>query len=559
MHKISLMLAQPLRVALILALPLAASADSLSQLPQPWQEMIQPIAEADLSGAEPQTQKAIQDQRHEVARLLTDQGISNTDLAEGYGRLGALYQLFQVDSAAMGSYRNAMTLDPANVRWAYYAAYHASRTGRPEEALRLYGIAKQLQPDYPPLPLRMGETQLELNRLDEASSSLNAVVDIPGLRAPALYQLAQIDLLQRDYDGAIAKLEEVLRLAPEAKRAHYPLAQALRAKGENQLARQHLASQGSGLPKAEDRMIEELEALNQGARRYFNQAMQASQNQEFKAAAKAFAKGLEIEPDNHNARISYARALYLSGDRAAAATELRKVLDQQPEQALARFLNAILLEGNGEHDQAMQDYRRVLEQEPEHYGAHYCLANRLYQTGSYQEAAAHYRAALQSNPEIPPARLYELLARRLSGAEDAEILKALNSLTATHPQDRLLSYTLIRLLLLSDAPQARDFERARQLANELVQQAFIPPHVELQALVAASLGHFEQAAMLQRQILPSLQWLGPESRQEANEVLSAYERKEMPQAVWYRDNRMLQAPVTDARLMFREYPAAVPF
>jgi predicted XRE-type DNA-binding protein len=83
--------------------------------------------------------------------------------------------------------------------------------------------------------------------------------------------------------------------------------------------------------------------------------------------------------------------------------------------------------------------------------------------------------------------------------------------------------------------------------------------VELQALVAAALGHYEQAAMLQRQILPSLQWLSPEIRQEAKAVLAAYERHEMPTMVWYRDNRLLQPPVTDVQMMFKEYPAAVPF
>jgi hypothetical protein len=65
--------------------------------------------------------------------------------------------------------------------------------------------------------------------------------------------------------------------------------------------------------------------------------------------------------------------------------------------------------------------------------------------------------------------------------------------------------------------------------------------------------------MLQQQVLPTLHWMGAEIRQQAEDVLAAYQRQELPMAVWYRDNRLLQPPTNDAQLMFREYPSAVPY
>lgn len=540
-------------------LPLTVWSDALSELPQAWKDPLQPIAEADLSGAEPLAQRVIAEQRNEVERLLLNANPKENDLAEGYGRLGAFYQVYQLTSAAEISYRNAMQLDPDNFRWVYYAGYLTSQSGRHEEAIKLYTTAWKLKPDDPPLSLRLGESWLELGRLAEASNALQSVAEKPGLRALALYHLAQIDLLQRHYDQAIEKLEEVLQLDPQADQAYYPLARAWRAKGENERSREYMASSGRRLPGVEDPLIRELESLNQGARRFFSEGLRASHDQDFMAAAKAFAQGLEIEPENHHARVSYARALFLSGEAAEASRELDVVLQSAPEHTLALFLSGILFEDSGNSIEAIKRYQKVLKQEPNHYGAHFCLANRLFQEADYKSAAGHYHAALAANPDIPPARLYELMALKHSGQADTQILKQLESLTSKYQEQQILRYILIRMLTLSEEDQVRDTERARQLVNELVQEAFIPPHVELQALVAAAIGNFDQAASLQQQVLPALLWMGTDIHQQAQEVLAAYQRQEMPQIAWYQANHVLRPPSTDARLMFREYLSAVPF
>lgn len=540
-------------------LPAVGTCDALAELPAVWQIQLQALPEADLSGAEPYARKVIEKQREEVARLLEEGAAARAELAEAYGRLGALYQVYHLPSAAQLGYQNAISLAPDVFRWTYYAAYLASRNGRHAEAIDYYLQARELQPDYLALNLRLGESLLELNRLDEAAKALRTAAETPGLKAMALYLLAQIDLLQRRNTQAKARLQEVLSLDPQANRAHYPLARALRALGENEEARRQLGLQGKRLPQVDDSLIHELERLDQGAQRFFAEGLRASRREDFSAASQAFGQGLEIEPDNLNARVSYARALFLAGEPEQAGQQLETVLRQQPDHILALFLSAILLEEQDDADQATVRYRQVLQQIPDHYGAHYCLANRFYQVGDFTRAAEHYASALASQPEIPPARLYRLLAQKQSGEMDAEIHTRLDTLIAAHPEQLILRYLRIRLLVLSKDPQVRDLEQARQEVNALVQEAFIPPHVELQALVAASLGHFEQAAELQQQVLPGLSWLDPVVYREGEAVLAAYRRALLPEQVWYRDDRLLLPPKTDARLLFREYPSAVPY
>lgn len=541
-------------------MPVGVCGDALTQLPEQWINRLQPIPEADLTGAEPHARETIRETRAELARLLSDEQAASKEIAEGYGRLGALYQVYSLPSSARIGYSNAMALDPENFRWVYYAGYLAGQSGQHQKAVVLFQRAAGLNPEYPALELRLGESLLELSRIDAASDALQAAAEKPGLRARALYHLGQIDLLQRRYDQAIEKLEELLRLDPDADQAHYPLARAWRVKNDIERSTQHMAARGNRLPDVDDQMIAELLGLNQGARRFFSRGLRASHTQEFAAAAKAFRRGLEIEPENNDARVSMARALFLSGEPGPAAQQLELVLSSDPKHNLARFLLGVLSAEEKRPEQAAAHFQTVLEREPDHYGAHFCLAVLLFNGSHFRAAADHYRQALLTNPDIPPARLYRLLALKQSGVSDSEISGRLESLSAAHPQQRILRYVLIRLLVLSDNAALRDPERARRLVNDLVQEAFIPPHVELQALVAAAIGNFEQAAELQRQVLPVMAWMGDAVYRRAQAALSAYQNGEMPDdAVWYRDDITLQNPRIDAPPLFREYPTPVPY
>lgn len=549
-------------IGLLLAvgcLPAIVGADALSQLPEQWRDRLEQIPEADLSGAEPNARRAILETRTELARLLPDSSARSQDLAEGYGRLGALSQVYGLASAAKSGFRNAMTLDPVNFRWVYYAAYHASQSGQYEEAILFYQRAERLKSDYPAVTLRLGESWLELNRIDKAVGALQTAAGDPGLRARALYHLAQIDLLQRRFDDAIEKLEEVLQIDPGADQAHYPLARAWRAKSDLERSRQHMGLRGKRLPVVDDPLIEELRSVNQGARRFFAQGLRASHEQQFGDAVTAFRQGLEIAPDNDHARVSLARALFLSGESEQALQQLQQVLIRDPEQNLARFLTAVLSAERGDLREALKHFETVVMQEPDHFGAHFCLATLYFNTADFSRAAEHYGKALSANPDIPPARLYRLLAAKLAGAEDITLIEPLAAMSAAHPEQPVLRYLLIRLLVMSDQEQVRGPERARGLVNDLVQQIFIPPHVELQALVAAAIGNFEQAVELQQQLLPALVWMGDDIYEQAQAALGAYQSGEMPTGTWYRAGSMLPAPKIDAAMLFREYPSPVPY
>ena len=544
---------------LVLWLPLTARPDALAEPPAPWAERLEPVAVPDLAGAEPAARAAMGEQRQAAAALVGGAGAAAAEVAEAYGRLGALYQVHGLITLAESAYANAIALQPERFRWAYYAARLAAGAGRHETALERYADARRLRPDYPPLRLREGESLLELGRLAEAGAALEAAAAAPGLAARALYHLAQIDLLQHRPEAAAERLRRVLELAPEADGVHYPLARALRAMGDDAGARRHMAARGRRLPAVDDPLAAELAALDTGARRHFAAGLKASRERDYEAAADAFAAGLAIEPANPHARVSLARALYLAGRPDAARAELDAALAAAPEHTLALFLKGLLLEESGEGAAAEALYRRVLEARPGHYGAHYCLANRRYAAGDFDAAARHYRAALEANPRIPPARLHELLALRQAGMTDATVKSRLEAAVAAHPHQPELRYALIRLLVLSPDAGVRDPERARRMVNALVREAFLPPFVALQALVAAAVGAFDQAVELQEQVLPALLWSEAGVHDRATAALEVYQAGRLPAERWYDDPLLLAPPANAAAPMMREYPAPVPY
>lgn len=538
-----------------------AAADSLSELPAAWQDRIEALPEVDISGAEPVARKAMADVRSGVNALLagTDVDVEASALADRFGELGNLYQIYDIHTLAENAYANARSLEPGNFRWAYYAAYLAFSGGRIEQAVTRFREAAKLNPGYAPVQLRLGQCWYEQNLLAQAVPALEAAAKVPEIRGGALYLLGQIDLLERRYEQAITRFKQVLTMDPEADQVHYPLARAYRAVGDGQRAREHLALQGRRAPRVEDPLVLELAALKKGARPLYQRAMGEVEAGDYSAAVKTFHEGLDRDPDNLNARISLARAQYLAGLRDESQGTLEEVSVRDPKRLLALFLLGVLRDAEGDGIGAIDYYRRVIELDPTHPGAYFFLANRLLREGDYPEASRHYAASLAGDSENPPARFYALIAGHRAGQPESDIASRLKAEVQGHPEQQMMKYAYSRLLAGSADPGVRDPREALALAQELANSLPIPPHIEALAYAEAASGNFTQALEIQEQLV-AMAWMAPASVQE--ELLSAvedYERKRVPKVFWAPDDPLLMPPPVDAVMVFREYPSPVPF
>jgi len=539
--------------------PLPLWADALSELPPQWHGKLTAIPEPDVSGAEPLMRKAIGEARREVAKLLRASGADPAVLAAAYGRLGALFVLTQVETQADACLRNAQTLQPQEFRWSYYAGYVAMMAGRTDRALDYLQAAKAINPNYPTLYLRLGKVRLDRGELTKAREALKKIADEPGLLVAANYYLGQIDNLEHRYKDAVAHLQKALAADPGATGVHYPLAQAYRALGQNELARKHLGQFEVRTPLARDPVLDQLQGAVKRSVPAFEKAIYAVRQGDYETAATRFAEGLAVAPNNVAARVSYARVLYLIGKKDEAGKELAAALTADPNEVLANFLQGVLFQEEGRNTEAAASYRRTLELDPKQAGAYFYLANLDLAAGRYAQAARGYGAALAVDKDIPPARLLELVARSRAGESETGIVKALSNLSGEHPDDLQLRYALARLLAAAKDPRARDPARALEIASQLALIQPMPPHLRALALAEASQGKFDQAVQIQQEVIAAA-WTAPPGEASAMEAeLDAYKKHEVPTPAWPPGDALLSPPPFDPIAPFRDYPASVPY
>ena len=474
------------------------TADELAGPSEPA-PALQPIPLPELEQAEPAVRLALEKARSELDARTAAGDTPSAELAQVYGETGKLYHAHLMLDPARACYRNAAALAPADPRWPYYLGYLQGQTGELREAAANYRRALELQPQLKVARLRLGQTYLELGELDQAQPFLHTAATDSQLRAAAFFALGQLDYARQQFETAVAWLLQALQVDPTASRIHYTLALAYRGLGDLEQARHHMALHGAKEPAFADRLIDELGRLSSGQRMLFQYGMNAAQRQEFAAAARAFQEGLEIDPDNLDARISLARFLYLSGDRDEAAQELSQVLERAPRQPLANFLWGLLRLESGDQQQAVARFRSVLEVEPRHSGAHFFIAEMLVREGDYAEAARHYALALKEQPENTDALLRNLLALIESGTSYGELGRRLYAAHAADPEAAEISYFLAALLAASPDDEVRDGERALVLARGLFEQYPSAEHAELLAMAYAETGDFDQAVQLQGQ------------------------------------------------------------
>jgi tetratricopeptide (TPR) repeat protein len=528
--------------------------------PAPWDQQLLPIPESDISGAEPAIRQAITEARASIASLLATPDADPKRLAQAYGRLGALLVLREVEAPADAAFRNARTLEPGAFRWPYYAGYLAMMTGNSDRALEQLEAARALDPDYPTLYLRIGKVRLDRSELAEAKANFERIREVPGLAPAANFYLGQIANLERRYPDAVTHLTKTLELDPGATEAHWPLAQAYRALGENDEARAHMARVEPRTPPAKDPLLDQLRGAAEQSVPAFERAIYAVDKRDYQTAADEFSAGLAVAPDNLAARVSYARVLYLAGDQDKAESELDRVLGTDPDQTLALFLKGVLLQQDGNGAGAADHYRRALAIEPDHPGVLYYLANLDFTSGRYAEAAAGYKRALQAEDAPPPARLLALIAEHHAGRPESETAQALADLIAARPDDPLLAYAQACLLAAARDPAVRDPARASDLATILGFLMPGPPQMRALALSHAANGDFERAmATLDQTITLSGGWLPAGLQGILEREIEAYRAGRLPDQPWPQGDPLLAPAPFDPIGPFRDYPAAVPY
>jgi len=118
-----------------------------------------------------------------------------------------------------------------------------------------------------------------------------------------------------------------------------------------------------------------------------------------KAAAAAFQKVTEADPDNPDGWVNIGRCAVQEGDMARARVVLEKALALSPNLARANFFYAKVLRSDGNYDGAAARLRSVLDQYPRDRVALNDLGRVLFLQRKYDAAVKVLQGVLAIDPE----------------------------------------------------------------------------------------------------------------------------------------------------------------
>ncbi len=286
--------------------------------------------------------------------------------------------------------------------------------GRPQESLAILEPLVDRNAASPGFQYEWGRTLGSLGRTREAIGALRGTVRLDPENAAAWRALG--DLLVLDGDEAGGRDAHQRHFALTARTPELVEAAELMRGGKigqaERIAREYLKAH-----PADVNAIRLLADIGMKLSRYHD-------------ARNLLARCLELAPDFHLARYSYAVVLTRQNRLPEALEEVRRLLEHDPANP-----NYLLLEGNvlvqmGDHERALGRLERVLANYPNQPRAQMNYGHTLKTVGRLDESIAAYRRCIALQPAIGEA-YWSLANLKTYRFTDAEIALMREQLAAT--------------------------------------------------------------------------------------------------------------------------------
>lgn len=407
--------------------------------------------------------------------------------ADGLRQLSRLYHANGFPDEALQCYESLRQREPRVARWHHLAALLISGYGSLEPAMELWQRATELDPNYTPARLRLGETCLKANRPAEAEAAFKEVLRIAPDDAYALFGLARLDFEAERWDAARQKLETVVG------RTNFTLGYDLIVNLYERLGQAERAAAIRASAKASgayrdppdpwfDSLVEDCyEPYRLGIA-----AGTLARSGDPATAIRLLQRAVEVTPDDISAIFQLGTLLVQQRDHAAALQYLRRCTELAPEFADGWAHLSALQALIGETSAAARTLAEGLRRCPQSPGLHLQYARELEKTGRSSEAIMEYRTSIRLRPNEPDAylELATLLIRL--GRNDEGVAEVRRALDAEPGHPMALSILAFNAIMSGDEPAAQ-----RQLAEVRTQPRV--PREQLQRLVNAYREKFGRA------------------------------------------------------------------
>ena len=435
----------------------------------------------DLTSVEPTVREQLDDERARLDALL-ERRTRHPELAAAFGRMGQLYNAYELSAPAAACYRNALRLAPSP-QWRYHLGDVYRRQGQLDAAAEVLSEAARELPENAPVRLRLG--RLELNRGRPAAARTHfarALAADPECGA-ARYELGEAARASGDFERAADYFRQTLAEQPYALQVLYPLGQTLLRLGRDEEARGYLTRSAErrvsvgGRPTCPDPWDEELAGMTRSAAAHLTRGLHAAYNGRHEEALAQYRKALALAPEDPVVRQSLGSSLAAIGDQEGALEQYREAvrlapadpdlhrdlgavagrlgrleearrhletaLELRPDYLAARLQLAAVAQKGGRFERAVELYTQVLEEESDHRQAWLERARSLIRLGRSVEVTEELGGLLDRKPPQDPAERLHLavmlgaLGDRDRAARHMNAVLELDAPLAVHAQAHL--------------------------------------------------------------------------------------------------------------------------
>ncbi|MBD8527721.1 tetratricopeptide repeat protein [Pseudomarimonas arenosa] len=414
--------------------------------------------------------------------------------------LAQLYHAYELWEAAQACYRRLLAAQSNRFDLWHLFGHASQQAGDNPQAEQAYRQALALQQAYSASALRLAEVQVLQGRQAEAIELVEGVLKQQPDNTAARLARGELALAEGKPALAIDLLNTVVQAVPQANRSHYLLAQAFRANGQSDLARQHLAKSGSVGVRIPDPLVEQLQALVVGERVALIEGKLAYEAGDFHHAIDRYRAALQAAPESVSAEINLGASLARIGEIELALDHFRRVLQRAPDNLSAHFNLAELLLQAGQPEQAGTHYLTVVRQRPQDVSALLGLARSARLAGDGTSAIQAYQQVLQAAPEL--SEVWLEYVDSLSGEQRLQQAgAALAQAHALHPDDGQLAHRYAEHLLAAPDQTTASLAQALDLATRVFEARRSLAHADTLARALAANAQCDQAAQLQSEVL----------------------------------------------------------
>jgi tetratricopeptide (TPR) repeat protein len=523
----------------------------------------------DLSRADPAVQKQVRERYQSMLDTLKKPDTTSEERARAYGSIGMVLQAAEYYDAAEPAYLNAQALMPQEPRWPYFLAHLHKSRGKTAESIAAFTRVLVLSPNDVPTMIWLGRAYLDQGEADKAEPLFERARQLAPQVPSVLVGLGQAALARRDFGRAASTLEEALSLDPGLQSVHSPLAMAYRGLGDTAKAEAHLKLWKNTEVLVPDPFRRELDLALESGLSYELRGVRALEQNDYKAAAEFFRKGVDITPGTsalgRSLRHKLGTAMYMNGDVRAAVKWFEETLRMAPDEGIdetagkAHYSLGVLMASSGRRQEAISHLTAAVRFSPNYVEAHQALADALRRSGRVEQSLMPYTEALRINPKSADARFgYGMALVRLGRYRDAR--DWFDDASRIHPDRPDFPYALARLLAAAPDDEVRDGQRAQAIVEHLTKTSKTIDLGETLAMALAERGQFADAIAIQRQVMEASmrQGLDAVTRRLAANLLR-YERRQACRTPWANDDPIHSpGPPVDPGLLSSAPTAAAP-